>query len=61
MNEGALHIYKSSAGSGKTYTLVKTYLEILISSDDLFKFSKNNRIPPIESRRKAQLTIPSKL
>jgi len=40
MNEGALHIYKSSAGSGKTYTLVKTYLEILISSDDLFKFSK---------------------
>lgn len=31
-------IYNASAGSGKTYTLVKTYLKILFSSDNLYLF-----------------------
>lgn len=31
-------IYNASAGSGKTYTLVKEYLKILFESENLFKF-----------------------
>lgn len=31
-------IYNASAGSGKTYTLVKEYLKILLSADDNFTF-----------------------
>ncbi len=31
-------IYNASAGSGKTYTLVKTYLKILFSSNNLYLF-----------------------
>lgn len=31
-------VYRSSAGSGKTYTLVKEYLKIVLSSDKTTKF-----------------------
>lgn len=31
-------IYNASAGSGKTYTLVKEYLKILFESDNIFKY-----------------------
>ena len=33
-------IYKSSAGSGKTYTLVLTYLSILLTHKDPYQFRK---------------------
>lgn len=33
-------VYNASAGSGKTFTLVKEYLKVLLSSDDIFKFQK---------------------
>lgn len=33
-------VYNASAGSGKTYTLVKEYLKVLLSADDLFTFQK---------------------
>jgi len=33
-------IYNASAGSGKTFTLVKEYLKILLKSDDIFIFQK---------------------
>ena len=33
---GNIKIYKSSAGSGKTYTLVKDYLGIILSSPNEF-------------------------
>ena len=32
-----LRIYKSSAGSGKTYTLVKEFLRIALKSPDKFR------------------------
>jgi ATP-dependent helicase/nuclease subunit A len=35
--QGGLKIYKSSAGSGKTYTLVKEYLRLVISKPDEYK------------------------
>jgi ATP-dependent helicase/nuclease subunit A len=35
--KGGLKIYKSSAGSGKTYTLVKEYLRIIITKPDEYK------------------------
>ncbi|PHR73718.1 MAG: DNA helicase UvrD [Lutibacter sp.] len=31
-------VYNASAGSGKTFTLVKEYLKILLSTDDVFRF-----------------------
>ena len=31
-------IYNASAGSGKTFTLVKEYLKIILISDDIFIF-----------------------
>ncbi|MCF6278841.1 MAG: UvrD-helicase domain-containing protein [Flavobacteriaceae bacterium] len=31
-------VYNASAGSGKTFTLVKEYLKILLSTDDIFRF-----------------------
>ena len=34
-NQGKFLVYKSSAGSGKTYTLVKEYLTIALSGDTL--------------------------
>lgn len=33
-------VYNASAGSGKTFTLVKEYLKILLTSDDIFTFQK---------------------
>jgi ATP-dependent exoDNAse (exonuclease V) beta subunit len=33
-------VYNASAGSGKTFTLVKEYLKILVTSEDLFLFQK---------------------
>ncbi|MGE4347853.1 MAG: UvrD-helicase domain-containing protein, partial [Flavobacteriaceae bacterium] len=39
MKKHAFEIYNASAGSGKTYTLVKEYLKIILSSkrDDAYK------------------------
>ncbi|MFN5385974.1 MAG: UvrD-helicase domain-containing protein [Bacteroidota bacterium] len=34
------HVYKSSAGSGKTYTLVKEFIKICFSSSDRMAFSR---------------------
>lgn len=33
-------VYNASAGSGKTFTLVKEYLKVLLKSKDIFKFQK---------------------
>lgn len=33
-------VYNASAGSGKTFTLVKEYLKILLSSENIFAFQK---------------------
>ncbi len=33
-------IYNASAGSGKTFTLVKEYLKIVLKTNDIFKFQK---------------------
>jgi ATP-dependent exoDNAse (exonuclease V) beta subunit len=33
-------VYNASAGSGKTFTLVKQYLKVLLTSSDLFMFQK---------------------
>ncbi|QTD39205.1 UvrD-helicase domain-containing protein [Polaribacter batillariae] len=33
-------VYNASAGSGKTFTLVKEYLKIVLNSDDIFRFQK---------------------
>lgn len=33
-------VYNASAGSGKTFTLVKEYLKVLLSSDNVFTFQK---------------------
>ena len=38
MASSSFTIYNASAGSGKTYTLVKEYLKILLSSNDNFTF-----------------------
>ena len=40
MYKKPFEIYKSSAGSGKTYTLVKSYLSLALQSDDARYFSK---------------------
>ena len=34
------HVYNASAGSGKTFTLVKEYLKILLTSEDIFSFQR---------------------
>ena len=39
-HNSTFQIYNASAGSGKTFTLVKEYLKILLISDDLFIFQK---------------------
>ena len=36
----SFQVYNASAGSGKTFTLVKEYLKILLSSNDIFLFQK---------------------
>ena len=38
-NSSVFTIYNAAAGSGKTFTLVKNYLTILLQSDDLNKFT----------------------
>jgi len=38
--EGKLKVFKSSAGSGKTYILVKEFLRICLTSKDLYGFSR---------------------
>ncbi len=39
-NSSSFQIYNASAGSGKTFTLVKEYLKILLASEDIFLFQK---------------------
>jgi superfamily I DNA/RNA helicase len=34
------YIYKASAGSGKTYTLVKEYLKMALIDDDPYRFRR---------------------
>jgi len=36
----SLKIYKASAGSGKTYTLVREYLRLLLKSGDIYRFKR---------------------
>lgn len=38
--ESTFQVYNASAGSGKTFTLVKEYLKALLVSDDIFTFQK---------------------
>ena len=40
LHNSTFQIYNASAGSGKTFTLVKEYLKILLVSDDIFVFQK---------------------
>ncbi len=39
-NQSKFQVYNASAGSGKTFTLVKEYLKILLQSTDIFRFQK---------------------
>lgn len=39
-SESTFQVYNASAGSGKTFTLVKEYLKILLSSEDIFTFQR---------------------
>ena len=36
----SFEVYNASAGSGKTFTLVKEYLKVLLSAEDIFTFQK---------------------
>jgi ATP-dependent exoDNAse (exonuclease V) beta subunit len=36
----AFQVYNASAGSGKTFTLVKEYIKVLLSSKNVFTFQK---------------------
>tara|TARA_B110000003_G_scaffold174149_1_gene173756 strand:- start:3666 stop:6788 length:3123 start_codon:yes stop_codon:yes gene_type:complete len=38
--ESTFQIYNASAGSGKTFTLVKEYLKVVLVEDDIFVFQK---------------------
>lgn len=40
MQQNTVKIYNASAGSGKTFTLVKEYLKVLLSSSDPYKFQQ---------------------
>ncbi len=40
ISESSFQVYNASAGSGKTFTLVKEYLKILFKSSDVFRFQK---------------------
>ena len=40
INTAPFQVYNASAGSGKTFTLVKEYLKVLLSSEDIFTFQK---------------------
>ncbi|MCK4562756.1 MAG: UvrD-helicase domain-containing protein, partial [Flavobacteriaceae bacterium] len=39
-NQNSFQVYNASAGSGKTFTLVKEYLKILLQSDKPYLFQK---------------------
>ena len=39
-SQSKFQVYNASAGSGKTFTLVKEYLKILLQSTDIFRFQK---------------------
>ncbi|CAM1342916.1 DNA helicase UvrD [Tenacibaculum aestuarii] len=39
-NPSNFQVYNASAGSGKTFTLVKEYLKVLLQSEDIFRFQK---------------------
>ncbi len=39
-NSNSFQVYNASAGSGKTFTLVKEYLKILLISDNAYKFQQ---------------------
>ncbi|WP_370408050.1 UvrD-helicase domain-containing protein [Tenacibaculum dicentrarchi] len=39
-NLSNFQVYNASAGSGKTFTLVKEYLKVLLNSNDVFRFQK---------------------
>ncbi|MCL7762421.1 UvrD-helicase domain-containing protein [Polaribacter sp. Z014] len=39
-NTSTFQVYNASAGSGKTFTLVKEYIKVLLTSDDIFSFQK---------------------
>ena len=39
-NQTSFQVYNASAGSGKTFTLVKEYLKILLQSTDDYLFQK---------------------
>ncbi|MEQ3498862.1 UvrD-helicase domain-containing protein [Tenacibaculum sp. SSH1-16] len=39
-NPSTFQVYNASAGSGKTFTLVKEYLKVLLQSEDIFRFQK---------------------
>ncbi len=39
-NPSVFQVYNASAGSGKTFTLVKEYLKVLLSTEDVYKFQK---------------------
>lgn len=39
-NSTSFQVYSASAGSGKTFTLVKEYLKILLTSDNSYKFQQ---------------------
>ncbi|MGJ8761814.1 MAG: UvrD-helicase domain-containing protein [Polaribacter sp.] len=39
-NTSSFQVYNASAGSGKTFTLVKEYIKVLLTSDDIFSFQK---------------------
>ena len=40
LQTSTFQVYNASAGSGKTFTLVKQYLKVLLTSSDLFMFQK---------------------
>lgn len=39
-NSTSFQVYSASAGSGKTFTLVKEYLKILLTSENIYKFQQ---------------------
>ena len=41
MNQpSTFQVYNASAGSGKTFTLVKEYLKVVLTTEDRFKFQQ---------------------
>ena len=39
-SESTFQVYNASAGSGKTFTLVKEYLKVVLTTEDRFKFQQ---------------------